>query len=92
MGACTSIIHGIQKSNASRYREELMDLILPLVKRMITKPQNINSKYQYVNRIMIRFFPKEKSAPDDIKRLQDQFYTYRSLYYEEKKSGQQFLF
>jgi len=92
MGACTSIIHGIPKSNTSKYREELMDIILPLVKRMVNKPNNKNSHYQHTNRIMIRFFPKVKSAPGDIERLQNQFYTKRSLYYEEKKSGQQSLF
>jgi len=92
MGACTSIIHGIQSSKRSKYREELIDMILPLVKRMIEEPQNINSRYQHANRIMIRFFPIDKSAPDDIKRLQNQFYTKRPLYYEQKKSGQQLLF
>lgn len=92
MGVCTSIIHGIQKSNTSRYREELMDIILPLVIRMVNEPHNKNSTYQQANRIMIRFFPKFKSALDDIKRLQNQFYTKRKLYYKEKKSGQQLLF
>jgi len=94
MGGCTSIIHGIQKSNTSKYREELMDIILPLVKRMITEPQNMNSRYQHANRIMIRFFPKDKSSPDDIyiRRFRNQFYTHRRLYYEEEKSGQQSLF
>jgi len=92
MGACTSIIHGIQQSRTSRYREELMDIISPLVKRMINEPKNTNSRYQHANRIMIRFFPKEKLVPDDIKRLLNQFYTYRRLRYEEEKSGQQSLF
>lgn len=92
MGACTSIIHGIRKSKTSKYREELMDIVLPLVERMINEPYNKSSRYQHSNRIMIRFFPKGKSAPDDIKRLQNQFYIKRSLYYEEQKSGQQSLF
>lgn len=92
MGSCTSIIHGIQKSNTSKYREELMDIIFPLVKRMINEPYNKNSRYQHSNSIMIRFFPKDKSAPDDLKRLQNQFYTMRGLYYVEQKNGQQSLF
>jgi len=92
MGACTSIIHGIESSKRSQYRKVLMDILLPLVKRMIKNPQNINSKYQHANRIMIRFFPKDKLPPDDIKRIQNQFDTQRRLYYEEKKSGQLSLF
>lgn len=93
MGACISIIHGIKKSKRSKYKEELMDLILPLVIRMIDNPQNINSKYSHANRIMIRFFPKHKTAlNDDFKGLQNQFYTGKELYYLEKKSGQGKLF
>jgi len=92
MGACSSIIHGIKRSKRSIYREELMDIILPLVERMIKNPQNINSRYQHANRIMIRFFPKDKTAPDDIKKLRNQFYTRRPLYYLYEKSGQQSFF
>lgn len=32
LGVSTSLIHGIDKSNASKYREELADLYLPLFK------------------------------------------------------------
>lgn len=92
MGVCVSMFHGVQTSKTSKYREELMDIILPLVRRTNKEPNNKNSRYQHSNRIMIRFFPLEKSAPDDISRLQNQFYTRRSLYYEEIKSGQQSLF
>ncbi|MEO0268970.1 MAG: hypothetical protein ABIN73_04420 [candidate division WOR-3 bacterium] len=92
MGACISIIHGIKESKRSKYKEELMDLILPLITRMIDEPQNINSKYCHANRIMIRFFPKHKTAPDHINKVQNQFYTRRQLYYFEKKSGQIRLF
>ena len=92
MGACTSIIHGIQQSRTSVYREELMDMISPLVKRMINEPKNTNSRYQHGNRIMIRFFPRQELVPDDIKRFINQFYTYRKLRYEEEKSRQLSLF
>jgi len=92
MGGCTSIIHGIRKSKTSKYREELMDMIYPLVKRMIDKPNNSHSKYRHSNRIMIRLFPKQKTTPDDIKRLQNQFYTKRKLYYEDERSGQLNMF
>lgn len=60
MGACTSIIHGINQSKSLKYRIELMDIILSLVQRMVKEPKNINSRYKYAYRIMIRFFPKKK--------------------------------
>jgi len=92
MGACTSIIHGIRKSRTSMYREELIDIIFPLVKRMIEKPYNKNSRYKYYNRIIMRFFPRENTNTDDIKRMQNQFYIFRRLYCEEKMSEQLLLF
>lgn len=88
LGACTSIIHGIKPSKTSKYREELLDLISPLVQRMIEKPENKNSRYKHANRIMIRFFPREKAQLDDIKGFLNQFYTKRKMYYLEQKSGQ----
>jgi len=92
LGASTSIIHGIEKSKVSKYREELADLYLPLLTRLIDKPNNKNSRYQYYKRIMIRFFPKEKSTLGDEKRLNNQFFSRRNLYYLEQKSGQLRLF
>lgn len=91
LGVSTSIIHGIKKSKASKYREELADLYLPLFKRLIEKPSNPRSCYEYYRRIMVRFFPKTKSNLGDIERLKNQFYTNRRLNYLEKKSGQQIL-
>lgn len=92
LGVSTSIIHGIEKSRASKYREELADLYCNMFKRIIEKPKNKNSRFEYYNRIMISFFPWEKTAPDDVKRLGNQFYTKRKLYYIERKSGQMDLF
>lgn len=88
LGASTSILHGIEKSKKSFYREELVDLYLPLFKRILENPKNTRSRYQYANRIMISFFPKEKSAFGDMNRLKNQFYSKRPLYYHEQKSGQ----
>ncbi len=59
---------------------------------MIKEPQNVNSRYNHANRIMIRFFPEHKTEPDDAGRLENQFYTNRTLYYLEEKSGQGKLF
>ncbi|GAI57281.1 unnamed protein product, partial [marine sediment metagenome] len=60
LGVSTSIIHGIKKSNNSKYREELADTYFPLLKRLIEAPDNRNSRYAYYKRIMVGFFPKEK--------------------------------
>ncbi|MDA3780282.1 MAG: hypothetical protein PF487_08735, partial [Bacteroidales bacterium] len=38
LGVSTSIIHGIKKSNKSKYREELADIYSPLLQRLIEKP------------------------------------------------------
>lgn len=93
LGVSTSILHGIDKNKNSKYREELADLYLPLLARLTENPNNKNSRYEHHRRIMIRFFPRERSALGDEKRLINQFYTSRSLYYQEQKSGQQrFLF
>ena len=92
MGSIVSIIHGIKESKRSKYREELMDLILPLVKRMIKEPENKNSRYKHANRIMIRFFPKKRIESKDIRRKMNQFFTKRELYYLAQKSGQQCMF
>ncbi len=88
LGVSTSIIHGIEKSKSSKYREELADLYLPLFKRIIKNPQNIRSRFEYYNRILVRFFPKEKTTIDDPRRRKNQFYSQRPLYYLEQKTGQ----
>ncbi len=89
LGVSTSIIHGIEKSKSSKYREELADIYLELFRRIIENPKNQNSRFRYYNRIIISFFPRKKTDPDDVKRLTNQFYSQRSLYYVEQKSGQQ---
>jgi len=91
LGVSTSIIHGIKKSRSSKYREELADLYVNLFKRIIDNPKNKNSHFEYYNRIMIGFFPKEKTVLGDIRRLKNQFYSRRILYYIDQKSGQQRL-
>ncbi len=92
MGAATNIIHGFDESNRSKYRTELLDIILPLVQRMAREPKNKNSSYSHSNRIMMSFFPKEKTNLDDTRRFVNQFYNFRRLKYGDDKSGQQSLF
>ncbi|MBX0310746.1 MAG: hypothetical protein JHC31_02900, partial [Sulfurihydrogenibium sp.] len=65
--------------------KELLDLFLPLFERMINEPYNPRSIYQHKGRIMIRFFPKEKTKPDDKREHSNQFYTKREIYYIEQK-------
>jgi len=81
----------IGKSNNSKYREELADLYLPLFKRVVNEHRNKNSRYQHSNRIIIRFFPRDKTNIGDEKRLTNQFYYQRNLCYTEQKSGQMLL-
>lgn len=92
LGMCVSLLHGINESKKSQYKKELLDLFLPLFQRMIKQPKNINSRYKHSGRVMIKFFPREKTKLDDVKRLMNQFYTERRIYYEEQKSRQGRLF
>lgn len=92
LGAVTTIIHGFEKSNRASLREELLKMIFPLVDRMINESDNKNSSYKHAYRIMIRFFPKEKTSLGDLKRYSNQFYTQRKMKYKENISGQQSLF
>jgi len=89
MGATTTIIHGFEKSKSANCRIELLDILLPLVQRMVREPKNKNSSYSHYNRIMISFFPKQKTDLNDPQRYVNQFYNKRKLKYEEDKSGQE---
>jgi hypothetical protein len=88
LGLCVGLLHGIGTGKREIYRKELLDLFLPLFERMINEPGNPYSRYQHKGRIMIRFFPREKTKPDDVRRHSNQFYTERRIYYIEQKSGQ----
>lgn len=88
LGVSTSIIHGFNESKASVYRKELADLYFDMFQRIINNPNNKNSQFEYSNRIMIRFFPKQKTDPCTIDRSKNQFYTRRKLAYAEQKSHQ----
>jgi hypothetical protein len=94
LGAVVNIIHGLKNPNSNRakVKKELIDLILPLIQRIMENPSNKNSKYQYANRIIIRSFPKDKTLPTDDKRKTFQYYTKRKMKYLEDKSKQLSLF
>lgn len=91
LGVSTGIIHGIEKSNNSEYREELANIYLPLLKRILFEPKKKYSSYKYYKRILIGFFPKDKTELGDERRWVNQFYTNRVLYYCERKSKQMIL-
>jgi len=92
LGVCTSLIHGIEKSETSHYREELADLFLPFLREIINPPFSENKESNLSSNIMIRFFPKVKTDFNEFRRYTHQFYTYRTLKYDEVKSGQIKLF
>jgi len=89
LGAVTSIIHGINKeSKRSKYRKELMNILLPLISEIVNNPEDKNSNYKYFNRIIIRFFPRERTTLDNPERYTNQFYTKRRLKYVDDLLGQ----
>jgi hypothetical protein len=85
LGAIINLIHGLEnpESKKSQYKNELLKLLLPLCERMMNNPDNPNSYYHHKNRIMIRFFPKEKTEKNSIQRGINQYYAERKLKYEE---------
>ena len=85
LGAIVNLIHGLEnpESKQSQNKNELLKLILPLCERMMNNPDNPNSYYHHKNRIMIRFFPKEKTEKNSIQRGTNQFYTKRKLKFKE---------
>jgi len=89
LGAVVNLIHGANLSS-KRFKQKaiLLDMIYPLLKRMMNEPDNKNSEYQHSKRIMIRFFPKEKSEKGNISRFSNQFYTKRRLKYVEDNYNQ----
>lgn len=85
LGAVVNIIDGLENMNSgvSKNKIELMKIINPLLKGMMQETQNRNSSYKQANHIMIRFFPKEKTDKQDIKRQTNQFYNERKMKFEE---------
>lgn len=85
LGAIVNLIHGLEnpESKKSQNKKKLLQLLLPLCKRMMKESGNPNSSYQHKNRIMIRFFPKEKTDKNSIQQSTNLFYTNRKLKFEE---------
>jgi hypothetical protein len=81
LGLCVGLLHRIGTGKKKEYREELLNLFLPLFERIIKNPKNPNSRYQYKDRIIIRFFPCEKTNLGDYRRMLNQFYTNRKIFF-----------
>ena len=81
LGLCVGLLHRIGTGKKKEYREELLNLFLPLFERIIKNPKNPNSRYQYKDRIIIRFFPYEKTNLGDYRRMLNQFYTNRKIFF-----------
>ncbi|MBP7795580.1 MAG: hypothetical protein KA059_02245 [Elusimicrobiales bacterium] len=94
MGAILNLLHGLPNynSNGAKQKLELLNMILPLLVKMIEEPNNPNSKYNHSNRIMIRFFPNKKTDKNSLERKTKKFYTYRNIRYIDDINGQETLF
>ena len=90
LGATMSVLSGLGNSK-KKYKEELLKLYSPLVKRIIEFPGNINSRYKYHNRIMIKFFPEKKVCTDDFIKV-GKFYHKRKMKYFQDLSPQLSIF
>lgn len=73
---------------------EVTEMLLPLAERL-TDPRRVNnpnSRYRYVRRLSMSFFPsrklKLKEVEDDYERARSSFYIRRRLLFKDQKSGQ----
>lgn len=76
-------------STSNEDKNDLSLMVLPLVRRLMFDPGNVNSRYEYVNRLAIDFFPRYRfkdmdEFERDIYRL-DSFYKKRELRVERLK-------
>jgi len=77
-------------------KEELLIQCLPIISRLIKNPNNINSKYNYVGRQKIEFFPKYDLKNIDENTLEykykkmNGFFTKKNLRIENRKQGSLF--
>jgi hypothetical protein len=73
---------------------EVAQALLPLIERLTDRKRvsNPKSKYAYVGRCSVAFFPSQALKPaeleDPFKRAQSHFYIHRRLLLSEKMSGQ----
>jgi hypothetical protein len=63
-----------------------------LIQRVIRKPQNMNSKFGYVNRFNISLFPNLRTDPNSFDRLKDSYYNISNVRLEYLHQHQATLF
>lgn len=70
--------------------------LAPLIRRMMHKPGNVNSRYGYANKYLLSFFPSKslslKDLNDDRERATSTFFHRRPLLQVEREGGQLGLF
>ena len=85
---------GIDAQSKDPLKIELSRIAMPLLERLLKKPDNINSRYCYVRRLKMEFFPKhdiKKLIPDSLEyelKKSDCFYTLRPINITDKKQMQ----
>ena len=87
-----NIIHWCENYTSKRfikYKKSLIDMMFPLVKRLIENPKNKNSKYNFYKHQSISFFPQWNNInlwelnKQELFKYFNGFYTKRTLKYEE---------
>lgn len=71
----------LDHTSKNRDKEALSMKSLPLVKRLIESPSNKNSRFNYVGRQKIEFFPKYDLRNLDEKSLEYQYKRMKAFYY-----------
>lgn len=80
----------LDHTSTNKNKEALAEKCLPLIERLIEKPNNRNSRYKYVGRQKIDFFPKHDLKHADKRSLEfhnkrmTSFYTKRVLQLKSK--------
>ncbi len=91
LGAVHNAIHW---SSRQEYKEQLALTMLPLIDRLINAPGNRNSRYAYVGRQRIEFFPrkafKTESEFERAVQRMNAFYTKREIRIKRKMQGSLF--
>jgi hypothetical protein len=88
--------HCLDSVSSKKSKDDVARFYMPLLERMMNKPDNKNSRYGYSNKYLISFFPNKKLTDEQLQnslaRVTAGFYHQRPLLLLEKISGQETLF
>jgi len=82
LGSCTQCLDGLSHRSA---KIEVAETIYPLISRLVNEKtcNNRNSRYCYVNRCLVKFFPSKRLSVNELndteRRATSQFFTNRDL-------------